>query len=139
MKIKLCFSHRFRPLEVHLTLSRWDILLVIYVKYLGVIFCKRITRRLNIEMIEVKVFRTFIRVYSLHRSERLNSNFKLTLHEALISSVMIYAYPAWKLVSDTYQLKLQRLKNKIICTTGKFPKCRPVPELHMTFQVPYTR
>jgi hypothetical protein len=34
------------------------------VKYLGVIFDKKITWGPHIEMIEVKAFRTFIRVYS---------------------------------------------------------------------------
>jgi hypothetical protein len=61
------------------------------VKYLGVISDKRMTWRLHIEMIEAKVFRTFIRLYSLFKSERLNANIKLTLHKALIRSVMTYA------------------------------------------------
>jgi hypothetical protein len=61
------------------------------VKYLGVIFDKRMTWRLHIEMIEAKAFRTFIRIYSLFKSERLSANIKLTLHKALIRSVMTYA------------------------------------------------
>jgi hypothetical protein len=77
-----------------------------HVKYLGVIFDKRITWRLHIEMIKVKAFRTFIRTYSLFRSERLSANVKLTLHKALIISVMTYACPAWELEPDTYLLKL---------------------------------
>jgi hypothetical protein len=52
-------------------------------KYLGVIFSKRITWRLHIEIIEAKAFRTFIRVFSLLKSERLGENIKLTLHKAL--------------------------------------------------------
>jgi hypothetical protein len=40
------------------------------VKYLGVIFDKKITWRPHIEMIKAKAFRTFIRVYSLFKSER---------------------------------------------------------------------
>jgi hypothetical protein len=36
-------------------------------------------------MIEAKAFGTFIRIYSLFKSERLNANIKLTLHKALIS------------------------------------------------------
>jgi hypothetical protein len=32
---------------------------------------------------------------------------------------------------------LQRLQNKILRTTGKFPKCTPVRELHMAFWVSY--
>jgi hypothetical protein len=41
---------------------------------------------------------------------------------------MTYACPAWN---------LQRLQNKVLCTIGKFPRCTPVRELHMAFQVPY--
>jgi hypothetical protein len=44
-------------------------------------------------MIEAKAFRTFIRIYSLFKSERLNANIKLTLHKALIRSVMTYVCP----------------------------------------------
>jgi hypothetical protein len=37
------------------------------VKYLGVIFDRRITRALHREIIEAKAFKTFIRVYSLSK------------------------------------------------------------------------
>jgi hypothetical protein len=47
-------------------------------------------------MIEAKSFRTFIRLYSLFKSERLAANIKLTLLKALIRSVMTYACPAWE-------------------------------------------
>jgi hypothetical protein len=50
---------------------------------------------------------------------------------------MTYACPAWEVAADTYLLKLQRLQNKVLCTTGKFPKCTPVRELHMALQGPY--
>jgi hypothetical protein len=78
------------------------------VKYLGVIFDKRITWRLHIEMIKAKAFRTFIRIYSLFKSERLSANIKLTLHKALIRSVMTYACPTWDFEADTHLMKLQR-------------------------------
>jgi hypothetical protein len=93
-----------------------NISFVIHVKYLGITFDKRITWRLHIEIIEGKAFRTFIRIYSLFKSERLSSNSKLTLHKALIRSVMTYAPPAWELAADTYLLKLQCLQNKILHT-----------------------
>jgi hypothetical protein len=48
-------------------------------------------------MIEAKAFRTFIRIYSLFRSERLSANIKPTLHKSLIISVMTYACSAWEL------------------------------------------
>jgi hypothetical protein len=71
------------------------------VKYLGVIFDKRMTWRLHIEMIEAKAFRTLIRTYSLFKSERLSANIKLTLYKALIQSVMTYACPAWEFAAES--------------------------------------
>jgi hypothetical protein len=76
------FSHRRRPPESHLTLSGRNILFVDSIKYLCVIFDRKITWRLHIEMIEAKAFRTFIIIYSLFKSERLRANIKLTLHKA---------------------------------------------------------
>jgi hypothetical protein len=88
-------------------------------------------------MIEAKAFWTFIRMYTLCKSERLSANMKLTLHKALIRSVMTYACTAWEIVADTYLLKLQRLQNKVLRTTGKFPRCTPVCDLHTTFNPTY--
>jgi hypothetical protein len=131
------FSHRLRPPEAHLTLNGRNTSFVNHVKYLGVIFDKRITWRLHVEMIEVKAFRTFIRLCSLFKSERLSANIKLTLHTALIRSVMIYACPAWELAADTYLVKLQRLQNKVLRTIWNFPRCRPFRDLHTAFNLSY--
>jgi hypothetical protein len=69
IKITIYFSHRLRPLEVHLTLNGGNIPFVNHIKYLSVIFDKRITWRLHIKMIEAKAFRTFIRIYSIFKTE----------------------------------------------------------------------
>jgi hypothetical protein len=58
------FSHQLRPIDSLLTLNGWDIPFVNSVKYLGVIFDKKFTWRLHIEMIKAKAFRTFIIPYS---------------------------------------------------------------------------
>jgi hypothetical protein len=87
--------------EAHLTLNEWNIPFVNHVKYLGVTFDKRITCRLHLDVTEAKAFTTFIRIYSLLNSERLFANIKLTLHKALIRSVITYACPAWELAADT--------------------------------------
>jgi hypothetical protein len=50
---------------------------------------------------------------------------------------MTYACPAWEFAVDVRLLKLQRLENKVLRTTDKFPRCTPVRELHTAFQVPY--
>jgi hypothetical protein len=89
MKIKLrpyifLIDLRPRP-HTHLSFYQRNILFVSHVKYLGVIFNKRITWRLRIEMFEAKAFRTFIRIYSLFKSECLSANIKLTLHKKLIT------------------------------------------------------
>jgi hypothetical protein len=87
------FTHQNRPPDSLLMLDGRNIPFVNRVKYLGVISDKRITWRLHIEMIEAKAFRTFIRIYSLSKSEWLSANIKLTLHKALIRSIMTYACP----------------------------------------------
>jgi hypothetical protein len=94
MKIRLRSSLRIRPSETHLTLNGRNIPFDNHVKYLGAIFDKRITWILHIEMIETKAFRTFVRIYSIFKIVRLSANVKLTLHKALIRSVMSYACPA---------------------------------------------
>jgi hypothetical protein len=131
------FSHRLGAPKAHFTLNGWNIPLVNYVKYLGVIFNKRITWRLHLEVIEVKLFRTFITIYSLLKSEHLSAKIKLTLHKALIRTVVTYACPSWELAADTYLLKLQHLQNKVLRTNGNFPRCTPVRNMHTAFNLPY--
>jgi hypothetical protein len=47
-----------------------------------------------IEMNEANIFRSFMKIYSIFKSERLTANNKLTLQKTLIKSVMIYACSA---------------------------------------------
>jgi hypothetical protein len=107
------------------------------VKYLDVIFDKWITWELHMEIIEAMTFRTFIRICHLFERKPLIANIKLTLRKALIRSIMTYACPAWELAADTYLLKWQRLKNKVLRTIGNFPRCTQVRDLHTAFNLPY--
>jgi hypothetical protein len=131
------FSRKHRPVETCLGFNGRNIPFVNQVKYLGVVFDRKITWRLHIEMMEAKVFRTFIRVYYLFKSERLSANIKLTLHKALIRSIMTYACPAWEFTADTHLLKLQRPQNKVLRTIGNFPKGTPVRDLYVAFKISY--
>jgi hypothetical protein len=88
-------------------------------------------------MIEAKASRTFTRIYFLFKSERLSANIKLTFHKALIGSVMTYACPAWELAAEVYNVKLQRLKNKVLCTIENCPRCTLIRDLHTAFSLPY--
>jgi hypothetical protein len=88
------FSHSRHPPESHLTLNGRNIPFVNSVKYISIIFDETVTWRLHMEMMKAKALRTFIRVYSPLKSEQLSTNIKLTLHKALIRSIMTYARPA---------------------------------------------
>jgi hypothetical protein len=92
----ICFSHRLRPPEAHLTLNRRNIPFVNHEEYFCVILNKRNTWRLYMAMFEAKAFETFIRVCSLFESERSNANSKLILHKVLIISVMTNSCNAWQ-------------------------------------------
>jgi hypothetical protein len=86
------FSRSRRPPESHLILNGRDIPFVNSETYLGVIFDKKVTGRLHIEMIEAKAFRTFIRIYSLFKSEWLNTptlNWPSTKHSLGVSWLML--------------------------------------------------
>jgi hypothetical protein len=131
------FTHRNRLPDSLLTLNERNIPIVNSIKYLGVIFDKRMTWRLHKEMTEAKAYRTFIRIYSLLKSEPLSANIKLTLHKAPIRSTMTYACPAWEFAAECHLLKLQRLQNKVLRTTGNFPRCTSVRDMHKAFQIPY--
>jgi hypothetical protein len=50
---------------------------------------------------------------------------------------MIYASPAWEFAANSHLLKLQCLQNKVLCTTGNFPRRSRVRELHKAFNIPY--
>jgi hypothetical protein len=71
----------------------------------------------------------------LFKSGRLSASIKLTLHKALIRSVMTYAFPACELGTDTYLLKLQHLQNNGFHTIKKFPRFTPVRDLHTAYNL----
>jgi hypothetical protein len=127
----------YEPPESLFALNGRSILFVNSVKYIDVIFDKKMTWRPHIEMIETKAFRTFIKAFPLFNSEQLTADIKTTLHKVHIRSVMTHAYPAWEFAADTHLTKLQRPQNKVLRTIDNFPTRRPVREMHMAFHLPY--
>jgi hypothetical protein len=125
------FSHRLRPPETYITLNEWDVPFINHAKYLGVISDKSSTFRLNTEMIESKAFRTFIRFYSLMKSELLSANIKVTLHKAVIISVMTCLLRLG--ISDRHlPLEIAAPKNQILRTK----RCTPDRYLHTALNLP---
>jgi hypothetical protein len=60
-------------------------------------------------MIGAKALKTFITLCSLFKSERLDADIKLTLHNARIRSVITYACADSEFAADAHLLKLQCL------------------------------
>jgi hypothetical protein len=89
------------------------------------------------ETIVVNFFGTFIRVYELFRSQRLNANVKLTKEH--IISIIISASAAQKFAAATYLLKFQRLYNKILRTTCNLTRCTSTVKLHVAFKINETQ
>jgi hypothetical protein len=50
---------------------------------------------------------------------------------------MTCAFPAWEFAADNHLLKLQRLQNKVLSTTGNFSTRTPFRNLHMAFELSY--
>jgi hypothetical protein len=69
------------------------------------------------------------------KSVRFSAKIKLTLHKALIRTLITYTSLAWELAADTYLLKLQRLKYKILLTIGNILRCTPIRDMYTTFNL----
>jgi hypothetical protein len=54
----------------------------------------------------------------------------ITLYKQVVKNVVSSA-------ADTYLLKLQSLQNKVLRTNGNSPRCAPVHDLHMAFNLFY--
>jgi hypothetical protein len=50
---------------------------------------------------------------------------------------MTYACPAWEFAAGCHLLKLHRLQNKVLRTTGNFPKHTSARDMHEAFHIPY--
>jgi len=89
------------------------------------------------ERIADKAFRTTIFVHPRFKRRSLSASIKLTLHKALIRPIITYVCSTWEFAADTCLLRLQRLQNKVLRTTGKFPRRTPTCKLHVAFNIPY--
>jgi hypothetical protein len=80
---------------------------------------------------------TYIRTYSLFKSERLSIN--IELYKDVIRSIMVYACPTWDSAADARLLKLQIQQNRVLSSTGNFDRRPLVHELHVAFRIPYVQ
>jgi hypothetical protein len=120
-----------------LQLNGRDIPFVNNAMYLGVTFDRRMTWRLHTERTVANALRTYLRTYSLFKSERLSTNIKLKLYKVLIRSVITYASPTWEYAADAHLLKLQRLQDSVHRAIGNLERHSLVGEMHVAFKIPY--
>jgi urease accessory protein UreF len=78
---------------------------------------------------------TYIRTYSVYKSNHLSANIKLIVYRELIRSIMTYACPTREFAEDTHLMKLQRSQNRILRDIGKFGRCTPVRDLHLACMI----
>jgi hypothetical protein len=50
---------------------------------------------------------------------------------------MTYASPACEFAADFHLMKLQRLKNKVLRSTGNYARSTLVRDLHLASQIPF--
>jgi hypothetical protein len=50
---------------------------------------------------------------------------------------MTSACPVWEIETETHQLKLQRMHNKILRATGDLPRGASVRDMHAAFHIPH--
>jgi hypothetical protein len=96
----------------------------------------RMTWRHHVERTVAKTLRTYVRTYSLFKSELLSTNIKLALYKSLIRSVITYACPTCEYAADAHLLKLQRLQNTVLRAIGNLDRCTPVREFQVSFKIP---
>jgi hypothetical protein len=92
---------------------------------------------IDTETVAAMALETFIGVSNLLKSERLSVTTELTFYKALIRSIMTCACPAWEFAGNSHLLKLQRLQNKVLRTTGNLPRSTLTSDLRVSFKIPY--
>jgi hypothetical protein len=109
------FSKRRRMPGDELLLNGRNIPFVNSVKYLGVIFDRRMAWRLHIEKPAAKALDTYIRTY-------MSADIKLIVYRSLIRSIMTYVCPTWEFAADIHLIKLQRLQKKVFRAIGNLDR-----------------
>lgn len=90
---------------------------------------------LHIERTAAKALATYIRTYSLFKSDSLSINTELTFYVALFRSIMVYAPPILKYAAYAHLQKLQRRQNQFLCSR-RTAKCTWLSKF-LTFTVLY--
>jgi hypothetical protein len=110
------------------------------VKYLGVMFDKRLTFRSHIEYSCSRALK-FIRIlYPLIcRNSHLCRSNKLLLYKSIFRSILSYAVAVWIGCAKTHFAKLQRVQNKCLKIIHNLPFFYNTEKLHKLAGVPFLK
>jgi len=107
------------------------------IKYLGVIFDKRMTFQRHIEYV-IERANTAVRVLYplLCRKSRLNIQNKLLIYKLAIRPILTYATPAMNGISECHIKKLQIIQNKALKMITNVSRYERTTELHKNTNIP---
>ena len=101
------------------------------VKYLGLIYDKKLTFKDHIEGIQTKCNKYVRCLYPLiNRNSRLCLKNKLLIYKQIFRPAMLYAVPIWSSCCSSRKKTLQRIQNKILKMILKRPPWFSTLELH---------
>ena len=101
------------------------------VKYLGLIYDKKLIFKEHIESIQAKCIKYTRCLYPLiNRNSKLCLKNKLLIYKQIFRPAMLYAVPIWSSCCSTRKKTLQRIQNKILKMILKRPPWFGTLELH---------
>lgn len=105
-------------------------------KYLGIIFDKKLTFKDHIQTAIAKTNAATKILYSLiNRRSRLNQNSKLLLYKVALRPIITYACPIFSTASKTHLQKLQICQNKLLRTILNSPPRTTTVSIHQTAEI----
>ena len=100
------------------------------VKYLGIIFDKKLLFEKHVEDLCLKMLRKYIILYPLLKSVVFSVKTKLLIYKMIIRSSVDYAGGVWQHAAKTHKRKLQVIQNKILRTLTGFSKDTRISQIH---------
>ena len=101
------------------------------VKYLGMLFDKRVTMRQHIQYVIDKTSKAVRILYPLlNRKSQLNKSNKILLYKVALRPILSYGGPILSTIAPTHIKKLQIMQNKILRMCLEKPRYTRINELH---------
>lgn len=108
-----------------------------HIKYLGLIFDKKLTWNANTKAVLAKTNKQYGAIYPLlNKNSKINLRTKTNIYKSLLRPVLTYGAPSWCTASKTHLIKIQRMQNKILKTIANTPRHALNRVLHNDLEIP---